>query len=84
LRSDKYNQGFDGYLLDHDEYGARLHCCLGVYGACVSKAGIGKLEGKEYLGFKTIPREIQKSLAKKNDSGNWSFPRIASWIEKYL
>ena len=31
-----------------------------------------------------LSKKIQESLSNKNDSGRWSFTRIADWIEKNL
>ncbi len=78
LRSGKYDQDTSGEL--KNEFG---YCCLGVakeIGLCNAKKSNG--DAKHWVSTKFIPYPTQESLANMNDSGKWSFNRIATYIEK--
>ena len=90
LRSGLYKQGI---LKLKDEEKIVLgrtrparYCCLGVAYEC----GLAKTEhgrsvlGESFLNENFAPIKLQKELAIRNDSGEWSFKRIATWIEKNL
>ncbi len=94
LRSGKYKQGesalcnevFDGddRLIGHN------YCCLGI--ACIAAGIKPNFNGfiSDIKGISKIPKilrqdeDIPIKLSAMNDSGNWSFKRIASWINKNL
>ncbi len=84
LRSGRYKQG-EGALKKSgfvDGKKETQYCCLGVARAChltIQDRTVG-----EYVKEKFLPQIIQDDLASKNDSGKWSFKRIATWIEKHL
>ena len=82
LRSGKFEQG-SGHLFEEGDYDTSdTYCCLGV--AC--KIGIAhpRKNGEELCTKWFLNDDIQKDLATKNDSGNWSFKKIATWINKNL
>lgn len=74
------------------------HCCLGVaceiVGAKIrfekSPSFIQNDGSRTIKGITKIPKSLRgesitaTKLAKMNDSGKWSFKRIASWIERTL
>lgn len=80
LRSGKYEQT-TGRLRRVRASGIHLtgHCCLGVLQEVAGRECGGKLFASEDL----LPRDIQKTLAVRNDDG-WTFKRIASWVERHL
>lgn len=83
LRNGKYKQG-NGRLYDPK---TRKYCCLGVLGRCARARIVDSWRGiltdslAEEIG---VTEDEQRGLAKKNDSGHWSFNRIATWIEANL
>jgi hypothetical protein len=64
-----------------DTYETRF-CCLGVARDC----GLTRRHsnGDEFVRSTFLPQKVQKTLARMNDSGDYSFNRIADWIEKNL
>lgn len=94
LRSGKFKQG-QGALYDEDGY-----CCLGVLCKVVGAQGRCNSYGAKIFTYKgtregcylpealakeaRISTRSQQTLAKKNDRDNWSFGRIANYIEKRL
>lgn len=82
LRSRKYIQGSEYTLSPNGHY-----CCLGVAEAV---AGVPPTEGAHFVYSQKVPSCIRgtgglaNKLATLNDSGNWSFGKIATWIEKNL
>ena len=87
LRSGEYSQG-DSYLMSPIANGEDLYCCLGV--ACDIrgiKLGYNEQFPQEDYDVPAILKEkhdIAMFLAEKNDDNDWSFNRIADWIEEYL
>lgn len=87
LRSGNFEQGRQELW----RYGS--YCCLGVAGL-VCGLKVDELLDKEFLEADMVPAGVFKviggsegmaeKLAAFNDSGNWSFKRIASYIERYL
>lgn len=91
LRSGEYEQG-QGSLKATD-FDMRLgqyknvYCCLGVareVGLCKTKRAAMLERSGCFVATTFLPVEIQNLLAAKNDNYNWSFKRIATWIEKNL
>ena len=89
LRSGKYEQA-KGQLRKGDAY-----CCLGVLCELAVKAkiisqyndeeGVLPLKVKLWVGLRNNEGgygEGYRTLATRNDSGHWSFKRIATLIEK--
>ncbi len=88
LRSGKFTQA-DGSLYERGN-----HCCLGV---AANLCGISNQSMRDYgmpdqlsersknkLPVILLRQGVSGPLSKKNDSGKWPFPRIATWIEEYL
>ena len=95
LRSGEFKKG-KGYLEKEDKKGSSF-CCLGV--ACKITHPKLDIKGKHYIENKVkkkttkIPKILKgddddnilvKKLSEMNDSGKYSFNRIADWIEKNL
>jgi hypothetical protein len=88
LRSGKFKQAQESLYNDGG------YCCLGV--ACVIHAGRKIRPKNTPMPTKALlPKEVFESLftgkeymagklASMNDEKNWSFNRIAAWIEKTL
>ena len=84
LRSGKYKQGQNALMTEEGTY-----CCLGV--ACRVAGSPIELDQMFPAEDSRVPKilrsedtELNNTLAKRNDSGLWSFNRIADWIEKNL
>lgn len=88
LRSGKYKQG-RGQLRSRDG----RYCCLGVLCELSKLPYDGGSDGippcpiAEWAGLRDrwgdLPDERSTPLTNKNDSGHWSFNRIAGWIDKH-
>lgn len=92
LRSGKYKQG--RYRLWYREYDT--HCCLGVL--CRSQGMRGTKSITNCQRFDGLASALSSKLLKKfglternqqtlimcNDDRQWSFSKIADWIEKHL
>lgn len=94
LRSGKFKQG-NGILKRKNYKNDYEYCCLGVLAeisGCKIKTGGTFLESKSISNVSKIPefmrgskdRSVPEMLANRNDSGRWSFIRIANWIDKNL
>lgn len=84
LRSGKYNQ--TTHKLKYTKLNENMewetkYCCLGV--ACAIKIAAPHVD-EDICKATFLDMEIQRKLAKFNDSGKWSFKRIAAYIERYL
>lgn len=96
LRSENYLQTEERLYNPFANDGKGGYCCLGV--ACAIQHPKLNLTGgwiTDEIAKKTrkVPsilkgldgnNELVKKLTKMNDSGKWSFNRIATYIEKYL
>lgn len=95
LRSGEYKQGFG--TLKEELDGIVKYCCLGVAGEISGVKNLhtcGTLaKGCNLKGISKIPSPIVgdignnilvNKLVTMNDSGKYSFKRIATWIEKNL
>lgn len=78
LRSGKYKQTQLELYSKYD----KGYCCLGVARNC----GLARQSSVNagLLTFKFLPKKIQEKLSEMNDLHDWSFKRIANWIEKNL
>lgn len=93
LRSGKYHQGQYRLRRNEDDCEVNSYCCLGVAclaagyrpedigGNCIYKDMYPKTP--KILHFEQNNR-ITNKLIEFNDSGKWSFKKIATYIEKYL
>lgn len=87
LRSGKYKKKkgylkFVEYVWDSkkkdDKEVVKGFCCLGV--AC--EIGVAQARDKYFLLNDSLPQKVQDKLSGMNDSGRYSFKRIAAYIEK--
>lgn len=83
LRSGKYEQGL--YTLKKEN----RYCCLGVLRHIQFPNSNASQNGGWYLcerhqNLAGLDYSTQEKLSQMNDSGKWSFKRIATYIEKNL
>jgi len=96
LRSGKFAQG-GGSLCRDDDTGATSFCCLGVLAHLDTDedwkshwSGEYSLDGDHgeltprYRDKYGLNMDSCKRLVNLNDTMEWSFKRIATWIEKHL
>lgn len=99
LRSGKYQQGKNGLhqLIDYSDRSGGYYCCLGVLcDVAKIKGEINLALGSIIYDGKTgylseallekfgITEQTQHKLAGFNDNKNWSFKKIAAYIERYM
>jgi hypothetical protein len=82
LRSGKWKKG--SYKLKRSTDGDQTfkYCCLGVAAEC--SLAHPSHNGDQYVRSEFLPIYIQRDLSELNDYREWSFKRIATYIEKYL
>jgi hypothetical protein len=78
LRSGEYQQG-RGKLYESEN----VMCCIGV-GAAVLDNDVSRNNTFDCAEIIGLDEEARERLVEMNDKKNWSFERIATWIEKHL